>query len=55
MVGTAVAEPARPPKELGTSGREMWRAVQEPLNLDRHEQASLARSLPCCGSARRAG
>jgi hypothetical protein len=36
-----VSVPLKPPGELQKSGREMWAAVHQRLDLDRHEQQVL--------------
>lgn len=45
-----MTEPQRPPKELRRSGREVWTAVVEHLDLDRHEMQVL---LETCRTADR--
>jgi hypothetical protein len=45
-----LTEPQRAPKELRTSGREVWLAVVEHLDLDRHETQLL---LEACRTADR--
>jgi len=45
-----LSEPQRPPKELRRSGREVWNAILQHLDLDRHEVQLL---LEACRTADR--
>jgi hypothetical protein len=45
-----MTKPQQPPKELRTSGREVWSAVVQHIDLDRHETHLL---LEACRTADR--